>query len=177
MHYTVKDPDLQIRRGAGGSHPDPEIRGGAVSKKNFFPPFGPLFGLKLMGRPGSPGSLPWIRQCYSRSLYLTLKKLSGRTIIPLPLGLPHLGNCVENMFANPYPIVETVYLLKVPHVLIKSRRRAVSLLASFARKLWRSAICLCERSASCAGTSSGGQILTYHISSKRETARSPPFES
>ena len=136
MHYTVKDPDLQIRRGGGGggSHPDPEIRGGSGLKKKIFPPFGPLFGLKLTGRPGSPGSLPWIRQCYSRSLYLTLKKLSGRTIIPLPLGLPHLGNCVENMFANPYPIVETVYLLKVPHVLIKSRRRAVSLLAPFARK-------------------------------------------
>ena len=54
--------------------------------------------------------------------------------MPLPLGLPHLGNCVANMFANPYPIVETVYLLKGPHVPIKSRLRAVSLLASFARK-------------------------------------------
>ena len=38
MHYTVKDPDLQI---GGGSHPDPEIKGGgAVSKKNFFGPSG-----------------------------------------------------------------------------------------------------------------------------------------
>ena len=73
MHYTVKDPDLQIGRG-GGSHPDPEIKGGGGLKKNFFRPFGPQFGLKLRGRPGIPGSLPWIRHCYSRSLYLTLKK-------------------------------------------------------------------------------------------------------
>ena len=37
MHYTVKDPDLQIRRGGGGSHPDPEIRGGGSGlKKKIF---------------------------------------------------------------------------------------------------------------------------------------------
>ena len=139
------------------------------SEKIFCRPFdGPQFGLKLRGRPGPPGPLPWVRHCYSRSLYLTLKKLSGRTIIPLPLGLPHLGNCLANMFANPYPIVETVYLLKGPHVPIKSRLQAVSLLASFARKSVKE---LCERPASCAVTSAGGQILTYHISSKRETAR------
>ena len=42
MHYTVKDPDLQIGRGGGGgSHPHPEIKGGgAVSKKTFFGPSG-----------------------------------------------------------------------------------------------------------------------------------------
>ena len=54
--------------------------------------------------------------------------------MPLPLGLPHLGNIVANMFANPYPIVETVYLLKGPHVPNKSRLQEVSLLVSFARK-------------------------------------------
>ena len=54
--------------------------------------------------------------------------------MPLHLGLPHLGNCVANMFANPYPIVETVYLFKAPYVTIKRRLRAVSLLSSFARK-------------------------------------------
>ena len=90
----------------------------------------------------------------------------------LPLGLPHLGNCVANMFANPYPIVETIYLLKGPYVPIKSRPQAVSLLSSFGRKSVKEAIWLCERPASCAGTSAGGQILAYHISSKRETARS-----
>ena len=85
--------------------------------------------------------------------------------MPLPLGLPHLGNCVANMFANPYPIVETVYLLKGPYVPIKSRLRAVSLLASFARKFVKEFDMVM-------GTSVGGQILTYHISSKRETAHS-----
>ena len=35
MYYkAVTDPDLHIR-GGGGGHPDPEIRGGAVSKKFF----------------------------------------------------------------------------------------------------------------------------------------------
>ena len=43
-------PDLQIRGGGGrGGHPDPEIKGGAVSKK-FFQPFGLEFGLKIRGR-------------------------------------------------------------------------------------------------------------------------------
>ena len=44
-------------KGGGAGHPDPEIRGGAVSKK-FFWPFGPQFGLKIrVGRAGpSPGS-------------------------------------------------------------------------------------------------------------------------
>ena len=31
----MADPDRQIRRGGGGGHPDPEIRGEAVSKKTF----------------------------------------------------------------------------------------------------------------------------------------------
>ena len=42
-YFTVADPDFQ-RRGAGGgggSHLDPQIRGGgAVSKKNIFGPSG-----------------------------------------------------------------------------------------------------------------------------------------
>ena len=45
--YSVADPDLQIRGrggGGGGRHPNPEIRRGAVSKKNYF---GPQFGLKM----------------------------------------------------------------------------------------------------------------------------------
>ena len=42
--YSAADPDLQIR-------------GGGRSQKNFFRPFGPQFGLKIMGCPGpSPGS-------------------------------------------------------------------------------------------------------------------------
>ena len=35
----------------GGGHPDPEIRGGADLKKNFFRPFRPQFGLKTEGAP------------------------------------------------------------------------------------------------------------------------------
>ena len=40
-------------------HLDPEIKagggGGAVSKNNFFRPFGPQFGLKIGGGAGPPG--------------------------------------------------------------------------------------------------------------------------
>ena len=170
MHHTVKDPDLQIRggeRGGAGSHSDPEIKWGGL-KKIFCRPFdGPQFGLKLRGRPGPPGPLPWVRLCYSRSLYLTLKKLSGRTIMPLPLGLPHLGNCVANMFANPYPIVETVYLLKGPHVPIKSRLRAVSLLVSFARKSVKE----CDMAMRAAGELCGHQCgrPNTHVSYFKQT--------
>ena len=78
--------------------------------------------------------------------------------MPLHLGLPHSGNCLVNMFANPYPTVETVYRLQGPYVPIKSRLRTVSLLASFARKSVKECDMLCERPASCAGTSAGGQI-------------------
>ena len=36
MHYAVTDPDLQIRgEGGGGSHSDPEIRGGGLEKNIF----------------------------------------------------------------------------------------------------------------------------------------------
>ena len=34
------DPDIQIRRGGGGGHPDPEIRGGGSLQENFFGPLG-----------------------------------------------------------------------------------------------------------------------------------------
>ena len=37
---TVADPDLQIREGGGGGHPDPEIRGGPGLQKIFFAPSG-----------------------------------------------------------------------------------------------------------------------------------------
>ena len=45
---------VETREGAGG---------GGLKKKNLFGPFGPQFGLKLTGRPGPPGPLPWIRHC------------------------------------------------------------------------------------------------------------------
>ena len=42
------DPDLQIKR----------VGGGAVSKNNFFRPFGPQFGLKLEGGGAAPRAPP-----------------------------------------------------------------------------------------------------------------------
>ena len=50
----MPDTDLEIR---GGGHPE----GGPVSKKKFFWPFGPEFGLKIRaggGVAGAPGPLP-----------------------------------------------------------------------------------------------------------------------
>ena len=44
---AVPDPDLRI--GRGGGHPDPYIRGGAVSKIILFRPLGPQFSLKIRG--------------------------------------------------------------------------------------------------------------------------------
>ena len=38
----------------GGRHPDPEKSGRARSQKNFFPPFGPRFDLKIRGKAGAP---------------------------------------------------------------------------------------------------------------------------
>ena len=60
---TVADPDLEIRgggggghpdleiRGGGGGHPDPEIRKGAGLKKHFFGPS----GLSLVSNQGAGG--------------------------------------------------------------------------------------------------------------------------
>lgn len=41
----------------GGSHPNPEVRGGGL-EKNVFGPNGPQFALKIRGEEG--GHLPWI---------------------------------------------------------------------------------------------------------------------
>ena len=51
------DPDLQIRWGRGGDHPDPDIRGVGQSQKKMFQPFGPQFGLKTRGGGGRPPPL------------------------------------------------------------------------------------------------------------------------
>ena len=59
----MPDSDLAIRR--GGSHPDPSIRGGAVSKKIFSILRASMqFGLKnkmVAQAPPPPRPLPWIR--------------------------------------------------------------------------------------------------------------------
>ena len=36
LYVAVADPDLQIRKGWGGGHPDPEIRGRGPVSKIFF---------------------------------------------------------------------------------------------------------------------------------------------
>ena len=51
----MADPDLQIRGGRGGGHPDPEMRGGACLKTKF-QPVRPQLGLKIRG--GSPPDPP-----------------------------------------------------------------------------------------------------------------------
>ena len=43
-------------KGEGEGHPDPEIRGGGLKKKN--PPLRPQFGLKIRGGVGLPGPFP-----------------------------------------------------------------------------------------------------------------------
>ena len=59
--------------GGGGGHPDPEMRGEAVSKK-FFRPLRPQFSLKRRGRP-SYGSSTEEGSCYRiNSLYPTWLK-------------------------------------------------------------------------------------------------------
>ena len=57
---SVADPDLPIKGGGewgeeGAGHPDLEIRGEGRCPKNFFPPFGPQFGLKIGGGTAPPG--------------------------------------------------------------------------------------------------------------------------
>ena len=64
-YIPVADPDLQIRRGRGDGHPDPEIRGRPASKKNFSA-LRASFSSKNKAIAGGPGLLPWIRHCIPR---------------------------------------------------------------------------------------------------------------
>ena len=55
IHYAVADPDLQIRGRGGGSHPDPEIRGGGSGlKKKFFSALRASVWSKTKGEAGVP---------------------------------------------------------------------------------------------------------------------------
>ena len=73
----MADPDLQIRE-RGPRHPDPEIMGGPVSRKKFFRPFGPQFGLKIR-RGGGAVPIPWTRQWNSHTNYNTRHKSLKQT--------------------------------------------------------------------------------------------------
>ena len=64
----MADPDFQIR----GGGPDPEIRGSPVSKKNFFQPFRPQFGLKIRPLLPSPGSTTGVYGKHSRIISMSL---------------------------------------------------------------------------------------------------------
>ena len=59
MGSAVLAPNLEIIGGGGwvGSS-RPLEKWGAGLQKNFFPPFGPQFGLKIRGEPGPPGPSP-----------------------------------------------------------------------------------------------------------------------
>ena len=54
---AVPNPDLEIKGGGGGASSRPLDKGGPVFKKNFFPLFGPQFGLKTRGE-GRGGRAP-----------------------------------------------------------------------------------------------------------------------
>ena len=58
IRIPVVDPDLQIKKGAGGWG-----RAARQKKTKSFRPLGPHFGLEVTREgPGPPGPLPWIRQ-------------------------------------------------------------------------------------------------------------------
>ena len=49
-------------------------RGGLVSQKNFFGPFGPQFGLKIRGDPGPPDPSP---EMLLEAMYRKVKSKNG----------------------------------------------------------------------------------------------------
>ena len=66
----MADQDLRIKAGGGGGGSGlPEPQGPGLKKKCLWP-FGPHFGLKIVGAapPPTPGAMPWIRNCYKRSV-------------------------------------------------------------------------------------------------------------
>ena len=74
----MPDPDLETRD--GGQLSRPLDNGEPGLQKNFFRPFGPQFGLKVRGGVGTPGPLPWIRQCLLMDyLYTNLVSLKIET--------------------------------------------------------------------------------------------------
>ena len=70
----MADPDLPIRGGVGGGHPDPRIRGRAVSKMFSVVRASVWAKIGGEGRPGPPG--PSRRTSYS--IYLLLGHQPGQ---------------------------------------------------------------------------------------------------
>ena len=74
--WAVPDPHRKIRGGGGGAgeggpgHTDPLIRGGAVSKKNFFRAFGLQFGLKIRGGGWASRAPPLVPPLSLRNIIL-----------------------------------------------------------------------------------------------------------
>ena len=62
---AVPDPDLEIRKGAGGSSRPLDKGGGGEPSlpKKFCRPFGPQFGLKIRGEGRGPWAPPLDRHC------------------------------------------------------------------------------------------------------------------
>ena len=60
----------------GPGHPDPEKRGGAISKKNIFRPFGPQLGPKIRGGTGPSGPSPGSANVLGFR-YMNLRSISG----------------------------------------------------------------------------------------------------
>ena len=80
--FTVPDPDLEMGGGGRGRQSSRALRKGAVGgggsglPPKFFRAFGPQFGPRIRGRPGAPGTLPWIRHWFStRSHYDTWRRI------------------------------------------------------------------------------------------------------
>ena len=77
---TVVDPDLQIRRGGWGGHPDPEMRGGGglPPKKIFSALQASFWSENKDGGPGPPGPSPGSATEFN-TLFLTLKDTMLKT--------------------------------------------------------------------------------------------------
>ena len=74
------DPDLQIRRGGWGGHPDPEMRGGGglPPKKIFSALQASFWSENKDGGPGPPGPSPGSATEFN-TLFLTLKDTMLKT--------------------------------------------------------------------------------------------------
>ena len=86
--HTIQWRDRGLRGGGGGGHPDPEIRGSAVSKQT-------QFGLKVRGGTG-PLAPPWIRHCYRNAckrLWLVKTMKQRYMLIDYNPGVNREKNC------------------------------------------------------------------------------------